>query len=112
MPKYTYTHNRGSYWRGDTIPPMAIKLERECDGEIVMPLSVCAQIRNKHGRLLYEYTPRVEGDRIVLDEILGCVTHDFTVGVHFYDVEYRFEGGISHTYINGTIEILEDISRC
>lgn len=112
MPKYTYTHDRGSFWRGDSIPAMSLKLEREADDEIILPLSVCAQIRNKYGRLLHEYKPKIDGGRVVLDEVSGAITAGFPIGVHTYDIEYRFKGGIAHTYVNGTIEILEDISRC
>lgn len=110
-PDYTYIHDRPVIYRGDTLPPMAVRLEQE-DGQKIVPVFVCAQIRSQFGEVVYDYDVRLEDGRVVLDAISGSVTAGFPIGKLLYDIEYRLENGDTHTFICGSITILEDVSRC
>lgn len=109
--QYTYIHDRPVIYRGDTLPPMAVKLEHE-DGRKIIPVFVCAQIRSQFGDVVYDYDARLEDGRVVLESIPGSDTAGFPIGRLLYDIEYRLESGDTHTFIRGSIHILEDVSRC
>lgn len=83
-PQYTYIHDRPVIYRGDTLPPMAVKLERE-DGKKIIPVFACAQIRSPFGDVVYDYDVRLEDGRVVLDSVLGSITAGFPVGKLLYD---------------------------
>lgn len=105
---YTHTHDRQMVVQGDTLKAIQFKLTTE-DGEPIVPLAVCAQIRSKAGTLLHEYTAEIYQDGVV---VLPDVIADWQAGVHRYEMRYTLPDGLIRTYFKGSITVVAGMAVC
>ena len=61
MTEYTVTHNRPAIKRGDTLKLLRVRLMM--DGEPIVPVSVCAQIRTAPSEEFDVYNEHAEACR-------------------------------------------------
>lgn len=112
-PKYTIRHDRPAIWRGDSLDPLAMSF-KYANGDLIIPESVCAQIRDKFGGLVHKYDVSINDvtGKVILERLDKETTSTFPVGVLTYDVEYFMSDGSSKTYVTGELFIDSDASRC
>jgi hypothetical protein len=109
IPSYTYRHDRPAVWNGDTLKAVQFKIMYEATLIPIVPNSVCAQIRDKYGKILHTYDVEIYPDgAVVLPDVLA----DWKAVDGFYDVEYRLDNDINRTFFTGTVTVLKDVSKC
>jgi hypothetical protein len=109
IPKYTYEHNRNPVWNGDTLKAVQFKIMDKETFLPIVPNSVCAQIRDKYGKILHTYDVEIYPDgTVVLPDVLA----DWKQVDSFYDVEYNMDDNINRTFFTGTVTVLKDVSKC
>lgn len=111
MTGYTATWDMRDIIRGDTIKDVALILKDSLTGLIIVPDSVCCQIRDMQGNLIYQYDVQITAERVLLKGIPSTITSTWSKGVYHYDVEYTLQG-VVRTYLKGKRRVLEDVSRC
>ena len=113
MTTYTATYNLPSIKRGDTLDPWSVKATVRETGEPLVPLSVCAQLRDGRGRVVIPLPHGIAPDGTVsLRGLYAATTAGLKPGTYRYDVEYTLSGGRVRTYLQGTLDIQEDVSQC
>ena len=113
MTTYTATYNLPSIKRGDTLDPWSVKATVRETGAPLVPLSVCAQLRDERGRVVIPLPHGIAPDGTVT--LLGLpaqATAGLKAGLYRYDVEYTLTGGRVRTYLQGALDIQEDVSQC
>lgn len=99
--------------RGDTIKGFALTLSKLIGGDVIIPTSVCCQIRGKGDSLVYSYPVVIQpSGRLVFPRIEPEITREMSAGVYKYDVEFTLPDGEVRTYLSGSLRITEDVSRC
>lgn len=112
-PEYTATYNLPTIYRGDTMDDFTIKLNMPDRGQPIVPTSVCVQLMDERGRIAATLGTQISSDGLVTVKGLSASeTAALKPQVYRYDVEYTLPGGHVRTYLTGTREILEDVSRC
>lgn len=114
MTKYTGNHKRlTSYKRGDTIPKFALRVVNQLSNEPIVPVSVCSQLRSEFDNLIHIFDVVIDADgTVTLGEIPTEFSKLFDAGEYFYDVQYTLADGRVVTYLQGSLKIEGDISRC
>ena len=113
MTAYTATYNLPSIKRGDTLDPWSVKATARETGTPLVPLLVCAQLRDMRGRVVIPLPHGIAPDgTVTMLELPAQVTAGLKVGLYRYDVEYTLPGGRVRTYLQGTLDIQEDVSQC
>ena len=113
MTQYTAIYNLPAIKRGDTLDPWSVKATVRETGEPLVPTSVCAQLRDERGRVVIPMGHSIAPDgTVTLLGLSAQVTAGLKVGLYRYDVEYTLSGGRVRTYLQGTLEIQEDVSQC
>ena len=108
-PSYTMDFPRRPYWCGDTVDGFTLQLSNSADSAAVIPISVCAQIKDESGKVVYTYTPDIFPDgRVVFEDVVAS----WVAGEYTFDVEYTMGGGKKRTYVRGTLPIRGDVSKC
>ena len=116
MPR---VHNFGKFWRGDTISGISITglQQRANDAAPWEPIDLTGVAIDMHivnavtGDVLNRFSV---GQGFTLVGTDGFSFDPFTVeqaGVHGYDIQFTFAGGVVQTWYTGTIEIEDDITR-
>lgn len=108
-PKYTMIYPRAPHWRGDVVDGFELQISDEGSSQPVVPTSVCCQIRDEAGDVVYSYAPIIFPDGKVVFE---AVTANWVAGLYAFDVEYTMGGGKKRTYVTGTLPIMGDVSKC
>ena len=110
---YTGIWNMKDIYRGDTINPLGITIRDSGTQEVVIPKSVCLQFRDKNGRLIYSWLPTITASGRVLFPLIETeFTSKFPLGTLRFDIEFTRMDDKVRTYVSGTLNVLEDISRC
>lgn len=114
MTEYTAHYNKKSVYRGDTIDGMNVTIRNTEDDSPIIPIAICAQLRNRMGKLAYqfEYEINPSTGTVHILPVPPSITAHFSPGVYKYDIEYTLLSGRVRTYLSGEIEILGDVSRC
>ena len=107
--KYSYRHNRGSFYKGDTIDALEVRLTLEADGSPIVPTSVCAQVYTSEGRVVHEWDVEILPDGSL---VLPAVDADWPALNYTYSIKYKLSDDRYRTYIIGSISIIDTGSRC
>lgn len=105
-------YNFPPHKRGDTVPNKIFDIK--INGE--PPLSNISKVEldlEKDGKIWKRYN--IENNSIVINSsgIFTILSHilDISPGVYNYDLQITFENGVVKTYLRGTWEIFEDITK-
>lgn len=117
--RYAAKHDRGIFYRGDTLPGFTLTL-LEGDGTegIIIPFKhVCCQIKNIMGKVVYTYLyvfpePEDQYGTVVFEDVPSSITKTMSAGKYKYDVQITDNNDVVRTYLYGSFEIREDISKC
>lgn len=99
-PKYTYKHDRGTYWVGDTIPAWSVQLEG------IDIASACCHLKDDIGNIVHTYDVIVLGDEITIPGFVGQYTADWKEGMYSSEIEFTLTNGIVRTYVEWTVKLL------
>lgn len=108
MIKYKVEFDLDPVAQGDTLEAIQFKLTKR-DGSPHNPTSVCAQIRGKHGELIFEWDAIIYLDGVIS---LPEVTADWPVGNYNYAVRYFFPDGTSKIHFGGKVTITRGLPKC
>src|SRR5699024_3043897 len=115
IPAYTATYDRKTIYQGDTMQPMAVRIDNKDTGEPLIPVAVCVQLRRYTGaRLVYTFETDIDPltGTVTVAAMLPEETAGVAPGAYVYDVEYTMPDGRVRTYLRGQINIIGDVSRC
>lgn len=99
--------HRGPYVRGTTIPAVELEFSQP------VVAAVCAQVRDRYGRLVYMYPDNYTSTSILLQEIPAGVSANFPVGSLSYDVRVLLTDGSTSQLLHGsTMEFVQGVSTC
>lgn len=111
--EYTGIWNMKDVYRGDTINPLAIRIEDTVTQDVLIPRSVCLQFRDKNDNLVYTWPANISPTgRVVFDSIPKEDTRTFPVGLLKFDIEFTRSDEKVRTYVSGNLRVLGDVSRC
>lgn len=111
--EYTGIWNMKDVYRGDTINPLAIRIEDPDTQDVLIPRSVCLQFRDRNDNLVYTWPANIlPTGRVVFDSIPKEDTRTFPVGLLKFDIEFTRSDDKVRTYVSGKLRVLEDVSRC
>ena len=108
-PSYTAIFPMGAYYQGDTISPFTVKIERDSDLAVVVPLSVCAQVKNQFGEVVHDYDAKIDPSGLIS---IPCVKADWRPGDYSLGVKYTLAGGFERTYVMGDLTIIKAPTKC
>lgn len=99
MASYEEIRDLDNHWVGDTI--RAIDFVRD-----ETPISICAQIRDKFGKLMHEWVAEI--DAVARTVTLPQVqTRGWKVGTYDYSVKYHLAaGGKIRTFYSGSVKLV------
>ena len=113
IPKYTGEWNRGSIWRGDTLPGFSMRIADKVTGVPIIPVTICAHIVDSFGRKVVALESSIGTDgTVTFARVDGAVTAAWRAGKYAFDVQYTLTDGRVRTYLASTFELLEDKSKC
>lgn len=105
--------DRGLLIRGDTLKGFTVTLRNSETLQAVVPTSVCSQIRDVFGNLVYSYSPVIGVDgRVQFESVPPSITKEFSKSLYVSDIEYTLEDGAVTTYASTMLKVKGDVSRC
>lgn len=106
---YTVIHDRGSFYQGNTIPGLSIRLEDDTIfdeiRQIIHPAQVEAYIILGNTKLYQSVSIREDGF-VIIEPIDSSITIDLTPGVYDFKVVFKLQNGSTKTYVSGSFKIL------
>lgn len=110
-PNYTYHHDRPTIWAGDTLPEIFFHILDDEDNAILFT-EVCAEIRNRHGEVVWKYKPIYEADgRVGLPAVPSNQTLRMTDYLYTYNVSYKLEDNSVVSYLMGNVIVRTPYNR-
>ena len=113
MTDYTANYNIPAIKRGDTMDPFRFTVKNKL-GEVIIPSSVCCQVRDSRGKLVISLPTDVDSSTgaVKVGGLHAQVTSTLKAGDYTYDVEFTSPEGRVRTYLEGEFSVIEDVSRC
>ncbi len=109
MTKYALVKNRDPVFQGDTLDGLVFKMFDK-DSEVIVPESICAQMRGPNGQLVHEFITSIDPDGTC--KVSGLETQETPPGKYVYSVRVKMFNGRVRNYIHGSITIISVPTRC
>lgn len=99
--------------RGDTLDGFSIVLNNPDTGDLILPDSVCCQLKSSFGTVAHTFKTTIDPVTavIVFDGMSKDETRELKPAVYKFDIEFLIDGR-SRTYVQGTLTVEEDQSQC